>query len=92
MKQKMGDETDHQSVRQLSQDEKIDTADHAQVAAMSNKPNSSGSVSPPPKEWVKFEDEGGASTSEKSTPEKGSTNNSINKSSQVSHTYYDQVL
>lgn len=92
----MGDETDHQSVRQLSQDEKMSTADHAQVAAMSNPTNTttSGSVSPPPKEWVKFEDEGGASTSEKSTPEKGSTNNSNNKSSQVSaslfcYTYYD---
>lgn len=84
----MGDETDHQSVRRLSQDGKIATTviegDHAQVVAMSeskdgNKGGGSSSGSPqPPKEWVKFEED--AAKDNKSL----SPGKSNNKSSQVS--------
>lgn len=63
----MGDETDHQSVRRLSQDgdEKVE-GDHAQVMKQQQQQQHSdrASTSTPPKEWVKFEEEGNAESPE----------------------------
>lgn len=73
----MGDETDHQSVRRrLSQDaDERDKpeGDHAQVVMKQQQQSDRGSTSTPPKEWVKFEEEGNA---ESHSPEN-------NKSSKV---------
>lgn len=76
----MGDETDHQSVRRRlsEEDEKMSKGDHAPVNVMSAESSvvsQGGSVSPAPKEWVKFEEDG-AGASASSTPEKESNNKS----------------
>lgn len=79
----MGDETDHQSVRRLTEEEKITKAgDHAQVVMSQGGDGgggSSGSSPQPAKEWVKFDEEGGTAAG---TKEMGSSDK--NKSSKVS--------
>lgn len=77
----MGDETDHQSVRQLTED--VNAGDHAQsgTSVMSSSEvavNKGSGGSPSTKGWVQFEEDGSSPKDEtKTSPEKSSTNSKV---------------
>lgn len=75
---KMGDETDHQSVRQLTED--VNAGDHAQsgTSVMSSSEAVNKGGSPSAKGWVKFEEDGTSLKDEtKTSPEKSNANSKV---------------